>query len=121
MFWFAIIACFALGVFFSIVLPKLKQFRATAGINAKIAAAETSLWQRICLRLLGMKTLLAAIAGMIVTVLPTLLEDLHEIEFSAFVSQDIALKISGGIMLLMTITHILGMVTAANIEPVKKD
>lgn len=121
MVWFIVISCFALGVFFLVVRPNLKKFRATAGINAKIAAAETSLWQRICLRLLGMKTLLTAIAGLIVTVLPNLLADLHEIDFGAFVGQDIALKISGGIMLLMTVTHVLGMVTAAKIEPVKED
>ncbi len=120
MFWFVITALASLGVYFGVIRPKLKEFRTAADILAKIDSAGLTQWQKLKLWSLGQKTWFSGAAGVLVTVLPDALDRLHLVDFSAFFTQEIALKISGIIMLLMTVTHILGMVTAAKIDPKKE-
>jgi hypothetical protein len=121
MFWFLLVSVASFGVFFGIVLPELQKFRVTADIIAKIETDGVTRWQKIKLWLLGLKTPLSGLIGVLVTALPGALEQLHLVDFSAFFTADIALKISGAIMLLMTVTHIFGIAAAAKIEPKKED
>ncbi len=117
MFWFALFSGATIAVYLAVIRPQLAQFRATAGILAAIDAAGLARWQAIRLRLLGLKTWFFGCLGILVTVLPAALESLHLVDWTTFFTPEVALKISGVIMLLMTVTHILGMVTAAKIEP----
>ncbi len=119
MFWFALFTAASLAVYLVVIRPKLKEFRLVAGILDKIDEAGLSRWQKFKLRLLGQKTWLSGAVGVFVTVLPGALENLHLVDFSAFFAEGVALKISGAIMLLMTVTHIFGIVKAAQIEPNK--
>ncbi|ACK51974.1 hypothetical protein Msil_3064 [Methylocella silvestris BL2] len=121
MLWFALLTAASLAVYFLFIRPKLKEFRVIAGILDKIDEAGLSGWQKFKLRLLGQKTWLSGAIGVFVTVLPGALDNLHLVDFSAFFAEEVALKISGAIMLLMTVTHIFGIVRAAQIEPKKAD
>lgn len=111
----------SLIIYLWILRPKLVEFRLVAGIFSKIDSEGLSLWQRVKLRLLGMKTTILGMVGVLVTALPGLLDELRQVEFSAFLSSSAALKIASAIALAMTITHIYGIVTAAKIDPVKDD
>ncbi len=121
MFWFVLATVASFGVFFGIVWPQLQKFRAVADIVGKIEADGATRWQKIRLWLLGLKTPLSGLIGILITTLPDALVNLHLVDFSAFFTPDLALKISGAIMLLMTVTHILGMVGAVKIVPKKDD
>ncbi|PNG25517.1 hypothetical protein [Methylocella silvestris] len=121
MIWFALFSTASLAVYFLLIRPKLKEFRLIAGILGKIDEAGLSGWEKFKLRLLGQKTWLSGAVGVFVTVLPGALENLHLVDFSAFFAEGVALKISGAIMLLMTVTHIFGIVKAAQIEPKRPD
>ncbi|PNG26994.1 hypothetical protein [Methylocella silvestris] len=131
MFWFALFSAATLAVYFSIIRPKLKQFRLTTGIIDELDDYALAGWARIKLRVLGLKTWILGVAGIGVAALPQLLdglahiapgalESLHLVDFSAFFAPEVALKISGAIMLAMTVTHILGLAKAAEIEPKPK-
>lgn len=128
MIWFALFTAATLAVYFFVVRPKLKEFRLTAGILDHLDDFALAGWQRVRLRLLGLKTWLLGCLGVLVAALPQLLdgiahvapgalESLHLVDFSAFFAPEIALKISGAIMLAMTVTHILGLAKAVEIEP----
>ncbi|WP_395664552.1 hypothetical protein [Methylocella sp.] len=118
--WFALVLAAGVAVYMFVIRPKLREFRATAGV-AEAASAASSGWARLRLRLLGLKTCLFGAAGVLTAALPGALEQLRLVDFSAFFSADTALKISSAIMLAMTVTHILGLVDAARIEPRKED
>lgn len=121
MLWFVFATVSSLIVYLWVIRPKLVEFRIIAGILAKIDADGLSLWQRIKLRLLGTKTTILGMAGVLITALPGLLDELHLIDFNAFLSSGTALKIGSAIALAMTISHIYGIVAAAKIELVKVD
>lgn len=121
MIWFALASVAGFGVYLFVIRPKLRQFRFIGGIFDQIDAAGASRWNKFKLWLLGQKTPISGLIGVFVTTIPGVLEQLHLIDFSAFVTPDLALKISAVIMLLMSVFHIYGMVTAAMIEPKKED
>jgi hypothetical protein len=119
--WFALFTVAGFGVYLGIIRPKLRQFRTVARIFDKIDASGATQGERFKLWLLGQKTVFSGMIGVFVTTMPGILDQLHLIDFSMFVTPDLALRISGVIMLLMSVFHIYGMVTAAMIEPVKQD
>jgi hypothetical protein len=121
MIWFALATIAGFGVYLGVIRPKLRQFRIVASVADKIDASGATGGERVKLWLLGQKTVISGMIGVFVTTMPGILDQLHLIDFSMFVTPDLALKISGIIMLLMSVFHIYGMVTAALIEPVKQD
>lgn len=121
MLWFVFVTAASFIIYLWILRPKLMEFRVVAGILAKIDAQGLSFLQRLGLRLLGMKTTILGMTGVLVSALPGLLEELHQVDFGAFLSSGAALKITSAITLAMTVTHIYGIVTAAKIDPVKGD
>lgn len=120
MFWILLSGA-TLAVYGFVVSPKLRELRRLAGIFEKLDCAALTGLQKVKLRLFGLKTWLIGVLGVIVAALPTALETLRLVDYNAFFSADVALKISGAIMLLMTITHIVGVVQAAAIEPRRTD
>jgi hypothetical protein len=121
MIWFAIATMAGFGVYLGVIWPKLREFRFVTGIFDQIDAAGTGSRKRVTLWLLGQKTAISGMVGVFVSTMPGVLDELHVVDFSVFVTPELALKISGVIMLLMSIFHIYGMVAAAMIEPKKED
>lgn len=119
-------------VYVSIIRPKILEFRITAGIVDQLDDYALRGVRRIEVRLHGLKTWLLGVLGVVAAALPQildalahhapmLLEQLRLVDFTAFFSPEVALKVSGGIILAMTVTHVLGLVTAVRIEPKPDD
>lgn len=119
--WFVMLTAVSCIVYIFVIRPKVREFRSIADIRDRLESAELRPFVKFKLRLLGLKTWSVAAAGVFVTALPGMLETLRLVDFSAFFTPEIALKISGAIMILMSVTHVLGLVAAAKIEPKADD
>lgn len=119
MLWLILSLAALAGVYAFVIRPKLREIRVVAGVFDQLDDYALKGWSRLSLRLQGLKTWSLGVAGVVVAALPGALEQLHLVDFSAFFPPETALKISGAIMLAMTITHILGVAKAVEIEPKK--
>ena len=111
-------------VYFAFVRPELAKFKALAGLSATIGGYEASLEQKVAHALAGAKTVLLGALGVLTSSLsllpPDVLPGLHDISWSAFVSEAAALKITSVIMLVMIVTHVIGLRRAAEVVPHKE-
>jgi hypothetical protein len=119
--YFVIPALIAI-IYIFIVRPKIKQYRAVSGIIEKADAAGASIWGKFVARLSGFKTV---ILGMLAAMMPLLPAILNEISgftgWHVFVSSGTADKIAAGLAAATAVTHVYGLVAAAEMVPVTAD
>lgn len=126
MLWIAFLVLCFYALLRYIVLPQLRVLRKVLGSPVETASDSQSVLDKIGRHAAGVKTAVLGTAGAIVTTLPDasaqlhdILAEFHEFDFKMIVPPDLALKISGFIMLAMVATHVVGIVFAAKAEPRK--
>ena len=128
---FALLAALVV-VYLFVIRPKILEFRAAAGIVEQLDGYALKGGKRLKVRLHGLKTWLLGVVGVVAAALPQILdalthqapgilEQLRLVDFTAFFSPEVALKVSGGVILAMTVTHVVGLVAAVQIEPRKDE
>ncbi|WP_156964530.1 hypothetical protein [Methylocapsa aurea] len=120
MIWIAgLVVAFALLLWLW-VPPKIVEFRKSIGLDAKIAEAET-LWVRVRLQTQGLKTILAGAVGMIAAIAPEIVKELAGVDLSPLIGLDWGGKVAVATAVMTTVFHVVGIVSAAEAEPVKED
>ena len=114
---FVVLALIAIYIF--IVRPKLKKFRAITGIIAAADAVGVTWVRRFWVRLSGLKTVILASAAAIMPQLPQIIDELRGFTgWNIFLGDATAAKTTAALAALTMITHVVGLVQAAEIVPV---
>ena len=123
-FWSLFFVLTLVVVYFAFVRQEIEKFKLVSGVYATIDGYEASLKQRLQAAFAGAKTAVLGAIGVVTSALsflpPDTLPGLHDVSWSAFVSEGTALKISSFLMIAMIVTHAVGLRRAAEVEP-KKD
>jgi hypothetical protein len=123
-FWSIFFVLTLVVVYFAFVRPELAKFKALAGVSTMVGTFETSLKQKVLRALTGLKTVLLGAFGVVTSSLSLLPADvlpgLHDISWGAFVSETTALKITSMIMIVMIVTHAVGLRRAVEAAPRKE-
>jgi hypothetical protein len=118
MHYFVIPALIAI-IYFFIVRPKIKQYRAVSGIIEKADAAGASIWGKFLARLSGFKTVILGLLAAMMPMLPPILNEISGFTgWHVFVSSGTADKIAAGLAAATAVTHVYGLVAAAEMVPV---
>lgn len=118
MIWIAALSLVFLMLLLLWVGPKIAEFRASIGLDAKIVEAE-SFWARLKLQTQGVKTVIVLVGGTIATIAPEIAKDLGGVDFSPLIGPNWAGKIAAATSLIATVTHVSGLLTAAKAKPVQ--
>ncbi len=106
-------------IYIFVVRPKIKQYRAVTGIIAKADAQGYSAWHSFRARLSGLKTVILGSLAAMMPQLPPILEEISGFTgWHAFLSQGAADKTAAVLAAATAITHVYGLVQAANIVPI---
>ena len=124
---FALLALLAIAwtvLYLVVIQRRLRQFRYTAGIYARLDAAEADLWARLLLWLKGLKVLIAGVVTSAVPLVPVMYDKVSGVDWTAIVPSEkaklIALVVAAaGIAgpMIMAVLHSAGLADAAAIEP----
>jgi len=118
MHYFVIPALIAI-IYIFIVRPKIKQYRAVSGIIEKADAAGASIWGKFLARLSGVKTVILGSLAAVFPQLPPILDEISSFTgWNVFLASGTADKIAAGLAAATAITHVYGLVAAANMVPV---
>ena len=109
-------------VFVAVILffvwPRLQEYRATLGIPEQIADAGT-FFERLRLRVQGLKTVLVGLFGALLVALPDALQMLVGVDLTPLLGQSWGSKVAVAVSIGTAITHIVGVLASAKAEPVK--
>jgi hypothetical protein len=99
--------------YLAFVRPELARFKALAAVSTRVGAVEATIRDRIARALTGAKTVILGALGVVTSAIsflpPDILPGLHDVTWSAFVSEGTALKITSGLMIAMIVTHAVGL------------
>ena len=120
-FWSVFFVAALAVIYVAFVRPEIARFKAISGLPARIESDEASLKGRIVRSFVGIKTVVLGAVGVLTSSLgllpPDILPGLHDVTWSAFVSEGTALKITSVLMITMIVTHAVGLRRAAEIVP----
>jgi len=102
------------------VRPRIAEFRRSIGLDAKIAEAET-LWAWLRLKTQGLKTIFVGVVGMVAAAAPEIAQEFGGVDLSPVIGADWGGKVAVAIALATTISHVVGIVSAAKADPVKEE
>lgn len=111
-----IIAVLLVILFF--IVPQLSKFRATTGIDQKLADSELSIAQKIWLAILGLKTPFLATLSTLWSFFTTEGDKLVGFGWDKFMSAEHAAMVSAGLWLATLWAHFSGLNVAAAMPPV---
>jgi hypothetical protein len=102
------------------VRPRIAEFRKSIGLDAKIAEAET-FWAWVRLKTEGLKTIFVGVGGMIAAAIPELAKEFAGIDLSPIIGSDWGGKVAVVVALATTVSHVIGIMSAAKADPVKEE
>lgn len=119
----------AVLIYIVYVRPRIRQYRAIAGVGAPLSfraalyEAAMSPWRRFFANLLtsfsGYKTVIFGFLSALTTQLPPMLDIMRGFTgWHVFLGQPTADKIAAGLALATAVTHVMGLVSAAEAVPV---
>jgi hypothetical protein len=105
----------AVTIFF--ISPQLKKFRATLGINQKLASGGLTAWQKTKLLALGMETPLLSSLTVAFTFIATEGDRLMTFGWGEFMSKEHAAMVTAALWFATLWAHFSGLNTAASMPP----
>lgn len=98
--WILVLACACLAVYFVFVRPKLRAMERFQPYFALVDNIETGLWAKIRAKLRGWWVEFAGFLALFASEIPDILQSLGVIDYSAFLDDTWAKRVTQGIILL---------------------
>lgn len=119
MIWVLILFLVFIAIILFWVAPKISEYRTILGIDDEIAAA-SSFFERVRLRVMGLKTVIVGMLGTLAIAVPEALQMFAGINLTPWIGPDYNAKVAVAIAIATTITHLVGVVASAKAEPRKE-